>query len=124
EDELRSASAAQPHLDEIRTLMRDKELLELELDFYRKAQNFPEAIEGNLSRPIDSESEVRARIANLDQKLSERIQMYEANFHPHWGELLWAGNDKSHFAVILERYACTYASKVSNLLQYSPVHYF
>ncbi len=124
EEELRAAAAAQGDLDSIRKLMTEKEDLELQIDAFRKSQVFSEALEGRGALPSEGESAIRSKIAKLDERLSETIRRYEHNFHPHWGELLWAGNDKSHFAVVLERYACTYTSKVSNLLHYSPVHYF
>ena len=41
-------------------------------------------------------------------------------FHNVWGQLFKAGYQNSRFAHQVERFACLYTSKVSNLLYYSP----
>ena len=42
---------------------------------------------------------------------------------PWWGPLMRAGNDKSHLARQVERYADVYTSRVSNLLYATPFVY-
>jgi 5'-nucleotidase len=43
--------------------------------------------------------------------------------NPNWGLLTRAGNDKSHLARQVERYADIYTSRVSNLLYATPFVY-
>ncbi|MBX5482061.1 MAG: HAD-IG family 5'-nucleotidase [Myxococcaceae bacterium] len=48
----------------------------------------------------------------------------EAGFNPYWGLMFKEGNENSKFGEQVEQYACLYTSRVSNFLQYSPMHYF
>jgi hypothetical protein len=60
--------------------------------------------------------ELDARIAPLAREAGELT-------NPRWGALFRAGNDKSHLARQLERYADVYTSRVSNLLEATPFVY-
>jgi hypothetical protein len=129
EAELLAAAAAALRLERIRKLMEEKETLELQVDQLHKkrATGFTviEAVQAMSEEQLAAAvSRIRERIGALDTELGHLIESYNAGFNPHWGELMWAGNDKSYFGETIERYACMYASKVSNLLHYSPTHYF
>ena len=118
--------------------MRSKEGLELELDEVRKeqaatvagaqvvgkAQSSDVERASGPKRPDERESAIREEIRGIDEQIGGLIEEYDSHFNPHWGELLYAGNDKTYFFMAVERYACTYTSRVSNLLNYSPAHYF
>jgi 5'-nucleotidase len=129
EEELKAAAAGKEHLEAIRAMMVDKERLELQVAQLSKRRltgfSLLPSLQG-LGEPELSalQGAIRERIAAIDVETRALIDRYNAGFNPHWGELLWAGNDKSHFAMVIERFACTYGSKVSNLLYYSPGHYF
>ena len=43
--------------------------------------------------------------------------------NPNWGLLMRAGNDKSHLARQIERYADIYMARVSNFLHHTPFVY-
>jgi hypothetical protein len=120
EDELQAAAEAEPALEEIKEHMRVKETLELNLDEIKRQSSWNED-SSNLQK---EEEEVRQKIQEVDAKVGRLITTLNAYFNPNWGELLFAGNDKSYFFMAIERYACTYTSKVCNLLNYSPAHYF
>ena len=45
-------------------------------------------------------------------------------FHPFWGSVFKAGNEVSSFGSQIEQYAGLYTSRATNLMQYSPMHYF
>jgi len=121
EMELSAAAEADQSLREIKEQMTVKEELELELDNVKKR----EIAEGAESRHLTGEEErIRGAIQGIDGKVGGLIETLNARFNPNWGELLFAGNDKSYFFMAIQRYACTYTSRVSNLLHYSPVHYF
>jgi 5'-nucleotidase len=67
---------------------------------------------------------VRTVLRELEKEsilLGDRI---DRRFHPYWGSLLKEGTEKSSFGDQVEEYACLYTSRVSNFLQYSPLHYF
>lgn len=60
----------------------------------------------------------------LNNRISALIGEYKSYFNPYWGEILRAGNEESRFAEQVERYACIYMTKVSDLYDYSPKTYF
>jgi HAD superfamily 5'-nucleotidase-like hydrolase len=120
EDELQAASESEPTLKEIKEQMRVKEELELNLDEIKK-QSSRKQDSADLQK---EEGKVRLKIQEVDTRVGLLIEKLNSHFNPNWGELLFAGNDKSYFFTSIERYACTYTSKVSNLLNYSPAHYF
>ena len=120
EKELQAASDADPSLKEIKEYMSVKEELELDLDAIKK-----QLAEKRYSAELQKKEEhIRQKIQEVDTRVGLLIEQLNSYFNPNWGELLFAGNDKSYFFMSIERYACTYTSKVSNLLNYSPAHYF
>ena len=66
----------------------------------------------------------RARIRAVETECAQLEHEIEARFHPYWGPLLKAGAEPSSFGHQVETYACLYTGRVSNLLGYSPMHYF
>jgi 5'-nucleotidase len=66
----------------------------------------------------------RAKIRMLDAECSQLEGEIESRFHRYWGPLLKAGAEPSSFGHQVETYACLYTGRVSNLLAYSPLHYF
>ncbi|MGE0615205.1 MAG: HAD-IG family 5'-nucleotidase, partial [Bacteriovoracia bacterium] len=129
EGELRAAMQGYKNLSSIRELMKEKEELELQLDQVVKKLNgitYSIVDIDSLSKSDlkELQGKYRQQIVALDEKLGGHIEAYNSHFNPHWGELLWAGNDQSQFGMTVERFACIYTSKVSNLLHYSPTHYF
>lgn len=63
-------------------------------------------------------------IEKIDKKVGQLIKEYEAKFNASWGEVMRAGVEPSFFASQIERYACIYMTKVSDLLDYSPRKYY
>ena len=63
-------------------------------------------------------------ISQLDSKLSQHIQKMEAAFNPVWGQMFRTGAEESFFASQVERFACIYMEKLSDLLRLSPSSYF
>ena len=68
--------------------------------------------------------QLKARVADLDRELNDLEDRVDETFHPYWGSLFKAGPEVSLFADQVEQYACLYTDRVSNLLFYSPLHYF
>jgi hypothetical protein len=60
----------------------------------------------------------------LNTRISDLLGQYKAFFNPYWGEILRAGFDESRYAEQVEKYACIYMTKVSDLYEYSPKTYF
>lgn len=74
-----------------------------------------------LRREIDAGKKF---VRELDQKTLVTLDELERRFHPHWGRIFRERNDISRFGTQVAWYACIYTGKLTNLLQYSPVHVF
>jgi HAD superfamily 5'-nucleotidase-like hydrolase len=67
--------------------------------------------------------ELRARLLPLDGEISPLAKAATELTNSRWGLLTRAGNDKSHLARQVERYADVYTSRVSNFLHATPFVY-
>jgi len=81
--------------------------------------------QGGLPEPelVDLLSKTKAEIQRLDEILGPLAKRTNELSNAAWGPLMWAGNDKSHFARQVERYADVYTSRVSNLMYATPFAY-
>lgn len=78
---------------------------------------FKEADQSELQR-------LQSEIATIDLQLTKLLQEENAFFNPTWGSVFRAGAEESYFAYQVERYACVYMEKLSDLLDHSPFTYF
>lgn len=146
ETELRQVREMQGELGQIEEIDREIERLNEELSFdqglaYRIDELLDqfEADDGDapsieddevdqferVRRKLDrSQREMRRRRHDLIERLRETEKSFEANFNPFWGLLFRLENETTIFGEQVEDYACLYTSKVSNFLNYSPMHYF
>jgi 5'-nucleotidase len=67
--------------------------------------------------------DLRARLLPLDAEIAPLAKAATELTNPRWGLLTRAGNDKSHLARQVERYADVYTSRVSNFLRATPFMY-
>jgi hypothetical protein len=108
--------------------MRDKEALEAEaaqlrLLLQRKRGGYgPPVDEGAASLDARLRA-LRERLVALDAQIAPLAKAAVELSNPEWGLLTRAGNDKSHLARQIERYADIYTSRVSNLLHATPFVY-
>jgi hypothetical protein len=128
EDELLAIESFKEKQSELTVLMHQKQQLEhgysmARLQILRLEHQYGE-------QPHASVEELRARMYSLRQKLTELdsliaplAQAHAELLNPRWGLLTRSGNDKSHFARQIERYADIYTSRVSNLLFETPFFY-
>lgn len=128
EDEILSIQAFQPTEAKLAEKMREKEHLEdrqcqARLALQRLAVGYgppPPATEQALHAEL---SNLRARMEALDVEIAPMARAASELHNRHWGPLTRAGNDKSHLARQMERYADIYTSRVSNLLYTTPYVY-
>jgi HAD superfamily 5'-nucleotidase-like hydrolase len=118
ESEIIGLKKAAPIQQKIEELMNEKQTLEFEinrLDTLRyEGEKTPHSTINTLFEQMDL----------LNSKISEYLKEYKAFFNPYWGEILRSGYDESRYAEQVEKYACIYMTKVSDLYQYSPKTYF
>lgn len=118
-DEIEAYKQAQPSSAEIRVLMEKKEPLERELVdiISEKIETGKEADQGKVQ-------DLQAQITDLDKQISSLIKKQQSFFNPHWGEIMRAGNEESYFAHQVDRFACIYMAKLSDLFEISPRTYY
>ncbi len=77
------------------------------------------------SKKYDEEiRKLQTEIADLDLQISKLLQKQEAYYNPKWERVFRAGAEESYFAYQVDRFACIYMEKLSDLLAYSPITYF
>jgi len=128
EEELRSIRRFQESEVRLAQLMDEKEQLETEFCQLRLAQQRLKG--GYAPKPEIAEVDVgarivalRAKLEALDQNISPLAKASTEQHNAIWGLLTRSGNDKSHLAHQLERYADIYTSRVSNLMAATPFVY-
>lgn len=128
EAEMLAWERAKPELDALEHGMAEKTLVEarhaetrLELTRLRAGFGTPGApTEADL---VESLAKLKGEIQRLDELLGPLAKRTSELSNPNWGPLMWAGNDKSHFARQVERYADVYTSRVSNFMYTTPFAY-
>jgi HAD superfamily 5'-nucleotidase-like hydrolase len=104
---------------EIDELMQKKIEIEKTIDgLYAKEHEF-----GNKVEKEDVFSEFD-KIEKIDKQVGNLIKTYESNYNAYWGEVMRAGVEPSIYAAQIERYACIYMTRVSDLNLYSPRTYY
>jgi HAD superfamily 5'-nucleotidase-like hydrolase len=102
-----------PCQDQIDLLMEEK--MKVEWEYYKVAGGKEENQEAKqYSQQLDA----------LNAQLGQLIQQYAQLFNERWGELMRAGQEESYIAGQVEKYACIYMSKISDLLPISSRMYF
>jgi HAD superfamily 5'-nucleotidase-like hydrolase len=128
EAEVEAIQAFAPTEAVLAARMQEKEALEaihaqVRLALQRKRAGYGPTVadsEEELERRLH---ELRAQLLALDAEIAPLAKAAVHVSNPHWGLLTRAGNDKSHLARQIERYADIYTSRVSNLLYATPFVY-
>jgi HAD superfamily 5'-nucleotidase-like hydrolase len=63
-------------------------------------------------------------IQDIDNSLSVLIKKQQAFYNSKWDRVFRAGSEESYFAYQVDRFACIYMEKLSDLLGHSPLTYF
>ncbi|MCF7944332.1 MAG: HAD-IG family 5'-nucleotidase [Spirochaetia bacterium] len=103
---------------EIDRLMHEKDILERELNQIDIKKYEGKRVKHHV---ID---ELFQKIDGLNTRISSLLDDYMQFFNPYWGEILRAGAEESRYAEQIEKYACIYMTRVSDLYEYSPRTYF
>jgi 5'-nucleotidase len=123
-DALDSFHAEQRELD---ALMAEKEALEHASGTLRtQLQRHLHAYGNRVSEPAVIKrrlQELRREMELLDERIGPLSRKASELGNANWGPILRAGNDKSHLARQIERYADVYTSRVSNFLHETPFAY-
>jgi len=128
EDEVLALESFKEKQRELTRKMVDKEKREqehasLRLLLQRMEAGYGPAVEMTASALKARLQELRKEINELDETIAPLARQAVELVNSRWGLLMRAGNDKSHLARQVERYADIYMSRVSNLLQVTPFFY-
>ena len=118
ERERESLRLAQPIQLQIDQLMDQKDLLEQRINTIDIL-----SYEGT-ARDASELDALYQDIDRLNEQISSLIAAYTSYFNPYWGQVLRAGFEESLYAEQVEKYACIYMTRVSDLYEYSPRTYF
>ena len=118
EHEVHNNDRAEPLVREIEKLMEFKEPLEEQLTQLMTDKTENKSVNEDLINKLQDE------ISGVDSQISQLIKKQQSLYNLQWGQLMRAGNEESYLAYQVERYACVYMSKLSELLTLSPRTYF
>lgn len=116
--EIQAQQEVAPLEQQIIEHMLKKEALEQD---YVSLQYQPEQETPELKKQLH---ELHTQILEIDKLVSDLIAQQESFFNPMWGRIFRAGAEESYFAYQVERYACIYMEKLSDLLKVSPYNYY
>lgn len=120
----RTALVLEPLAEEIEAVKRSADI-QKEID---RLMSVKEGLEHKLNENEHaSKEELNSFFLEIDKvngAISEQLELHKHFFNPYWGEMMRAGLEESRFADQVEKYACIYMTKVSDLLLCSPRTYF
>jgi HAD superfamily 5'-nucleotidase-like hydrolase len=128
EDEVRAIAAFRATELRLGERMERKERLEAEncqvrLELQRRRLQYGPRTTEPEADLVARQVALRTELEALDAAIGPLARAASELSNPHWGLLTRAGNDKSHLARQVERYADIYTSRVSNFLFATPFVY-
>jgi hypothetical protein len=123
EQELEEMLAFRGDQQELERMMREKVLGEHRLSHQRARLAALQPGSAAAKQQSEVVRSARQALVDLDQRIGPLAKRASELLSPRWGPLMRCGNDKSHLARQIERYADVYTSRVSNLLDYTPYAY-
>jgi HAD superfamily 5'-nucleotidase-like hydrolase len=69
-------------------------------------------------------NKLQTQISTIDQKIAKLLQEQHRFYNPKWERIFRAGAEESYFAYQVDRFACIYMEKLSDLFEHSPLTYF
>ncbi len=119
EEEIHNSQNALSLVEQIDQLMEEKRPIETKIDSLISDQiiNEHKSHEQEIKELIHT-------VSAIDTKIGPLIKKQRACFNPYWGEVFRTGIEESYFAYQVDRFACIYMGKLSDLLALSPRTYF
>jgi len=127
EEEIAAAEAFHSSQKLLAELMKEKEGLEAQYSAVRlNLQRIQKGYGPQVGDPASNQArlqQLKLELEDIDRKIAPLARQSTELGHPIWGPLMRAGNDKSHLAFQLERYADVYTSRVGHFLEATPFVY-
>lgn len=83
-----------------------------------------ELVDGAKTALKHRRSQLRKQRAHMLERLERREAELATHYNAFWGLLFKMNNENTLFGEQVEDYACLYTSRVSNFINYSPMHHF
>jgi HAD superfamily 5'-nucleotidase-like hydrolase len=128
EEEIRALEAFKPKQRQLTQMMDEKIRLEhrfseIRIQLQRLRRGYGPQPEEHAEALDARMTALREKLVALDARIGPLARESGELVNPNWGLLMRTGNDKSHLARQIERYADVYTSRVSNLLLHTPFLY-
>ncbi len=125
EAEIAATEAFRSSEQRLERLMAEKEGLEFEvcqlrLQLQRTRVGYGPSLSASPADLEERLASLRDRLSRLDEEVAPLAAASSEISNSRWGLLMRTGNDKSHLARQVERYADIYLSRVSNFLYHTP----
>ena len=125
EEEIEAASSFTDQQEELERMLARKDEMEARFSAMRLEQQRNTKEYGPQTNRTAEELGLeirllRKKLVALDEKIQDVIGARQELLNPHWGLLMRTGNDKSHLARQVERFADIYTGRVSNFLYHTP----
>mmetsp|Transcript_24702 Transcript_24702/g.79877 ORF Transcript_24702/g.79877 Transcript_24702/m.79877 type:complete len:682 (+) Transcript_24702:89-2134(+) len=134
EPEIQALSKEHDRRRELDVLLGRKALLTTTLDglrcHLRRFEDNADAADGLIQHEADADlcrrhmAKLVRDVDDLEDLITPAVRTEGDNFNKYWGFISKAGHDKSSFQRQIEKYADIYTARVTNLLPYTPYHYF
>lgn len=118
-EEIAAQTKSLPIEKEINEAMKIKKHLE-----YQYVHLHTRSIDEGTTLHDKEAQDLQAQISKIDAELTKLIKQQQACFNPKWDRVFRAGAEESYFAYQVDRFACIYMEKLSDLLECSPITYF
>ena len=90
----------------ITAAMQEKEILEQEL------------------LKLGCDIHLKQKLIDLDRTIIKLLREKNSHYNPYWGSVFRAGAEETFFTYQVERYACIYMARLSDLFSRSPLEYY
>lgn len=125
EEEIDAIERFEEEQTKLTALMEQKEQMEagyyqLRLELQRKSRRYGPKSTRSTGEIRQAMANIQEDLSDLDQKIAPLAEAAGNLLNPNWGLLMRTGNDKSHMARQIERYADIYTARVSNFLHQTP----
>lgn len=102
----------------VKTMLIKKSLEQHHVDLLTRKQD-------ENSRNYDNDiQDLHNKIAELDEQVADLLHKQSKYYNPKWERVFRSGAEESYFAYQVDRFACIYMEKLSDLFNYSPINYF
>lgn len=127
-DDIQQIDALQQRRDSLLETLAERQLslksVQRELGDSTLGEEHRVALDASRLRVRRAINRIRAQVRMVDGERVPLQRRVDAAFHPYWGSFFKSGSELSSFGEQVERYACLYTDRVTNLLWYSTGHYF